>query len=44
MNRIKVTLVPVIARLRKRHELLDNNARAYGWSEDTLRLALDVAG
>jgi hypothetical protein len=32
----------VIERLRKRQELLDN-ARAYGWSEDTLRLALDVA-
>jgi tetratricopeptide (TPR) repeat protein len=36
------SLVPVIERLRKRQELLDN-ARAYGWSEDTLRLALDVA-
>jgi tetratricopeptide (TPR) repeat protein len=37
------SLVPVINRLRKRQELLDN-ARAYGWSEDTLRLALDMAG
>jgi tetratricopeptide (TPR) repeat protein len=40
---LKGSLVPVIDRLRKRQELLDN-ARAYGWSEDTLRLALDVAG
>lgn len=37
------SLTPVVERLRKRQELLDN-ARAYGWSEDTLRLALDVAG
>jgi hypothetical protein len=37
------SLSPVIERLRKRQELL-NSARAYGWSEDTLRLALDVAG
>jgi tetratricopeptide (TPR) repeat protein len=37
------SLSPVVERLRKRQELLDN-ARAYGWSEDTLRLALDVAG
>jgi tetratricopeptide (TPR) repeat protein len=36
------TLRPVINRLRKRQDLLDT-ARAYGWSEDTLRLALDVA-
>ena len=36
------TLRPVINRLRKRQELLDT-ARAFGWSEDTLRLALDVA-
>lgn len=36
-------LEPVIERLRKRQELLES-ARAYGWSEDTLRLALDVAG
>lgn len=36
------SLRPVIARLRKRQELLDT-ARAFGWSEDTLRLALDVA-
>lgn len=35
-------LLPVIRRLRTRQELLDS-ARAYGWSEDTLRLALDVA-
>jgi tetratricopeptide (TPR) repeat protein len=36
------SLVPVFARMRKRQELLDN-ARAYGWSEDTIRLALNVA-
>lgn len=36
------TITPIIDRLHKRQELL-NNARAYGWSEDTLRLALDVA-
>lgn len=36
------SLRPVIERLRKRQELLDT-ARAFGWSEDTLRLALDVA-
>jgi tetratricopeptide (TPR) repeat protein len=33
---------PIIDRLKKRQELL-NHARAYGWSEDALRLALDVA-
>ena len=32
----------VMDQLQGRQELLDN-ARAYGWSEDTLRLALDVA-
>jgi tetratricopeptide (TPR) repeat protein len=37
------SLSPVVERLRKRQELL-TSARAYGWSEDTLRLALDVAG
>lgn len=37
------TLRPVIERLQKRQDFLDN-ARAYGCSEDTLRLALDVAG
>jgi tetratricopeptide (TPR) repeat protein len=36
------TIVPIIERLHQRQELL-SNARAYGWSEDTLRLALDVA-
>jgi tetratricopeptide (TPR) repeat protein len=35
------TLKPVVERLRKRQDLLDR-ARSYGWSEDTLRLALDV--
>ena len=37
------TVGSMIVRLTKRQELLDN-ARAFGWSEDTLRLALDVAG
>lgn len=41
-NSLSELLLPVIKRLNKRQELLDN-ARAYGWSEDTLRLALDVA-
>jgi hypothetical protein len=36
------SLVPLIERLRKRQELHDN-ARAYGWSEDILHLAMDVA-
>ncbi|CAB9509431.1 expressed unknown protein [Seminavis robusta] len=40
---LEAQLQPVIDRLRKRQELLES-ARAYGWSEDTLRLALDVAG
>jgi tetratricopeptide (TPR) repeat protein len=31
-----------IQQLYKRQDLLES-ARAYGWSEDTLRLALDVA-
>lgn len=37
------TLTPVIERLKRRQEFLDN-ARTYGYAEDTLRLALDVAG
>ena len=41
-EKLAATLRPVIDRLRKRQELLDT-ARAFGWSEDTLRLALDVA-
>jgi tetratricopeptide (TPR) repeat protein len=36
------TLLPLTQRLHKQQDLLDN-ARAYGWSEETLRLALDVA-
>ena len=36
---LQESLEPEIARLRKRQELLDN-ARAYGWQEKTLRLAL----
>jgi tetratricopeptide (TPR) repeat protein len=41
-NSLSEFLLPVIKRLQNRQNLLDN-ARAYGWSEDTLRLALDVA-
>lgn len=37
------TVGPIISKLRTRQDLLDS-ARAYGWSEDTLRLALDVSG
>jgi len=37
------TLMPVVERLRKSQEFLDQ-ARSLGWPEDTLRLALDVAG
>jgi tetratricopeptide (TPR) repeat protein len=40
-NTLSDSLLPLIKRLQKRQSLLDN-ARAYGWSEDTLRLALDV--
>jgi hypothetical protein len=42
-SNLEAQLKPVIERLRKRQDLLES-ARAYGWSEDTLRLALDVAG
>ncbi|GKY91383.1 hypothetical protein MPSEU_000110600 [Mayamaea pseudoterrestris] len=38
---LTTTVVPVIDRLRKRQELLDT-ARGYGWSDITLRLALDA--
>jgi tetratricopeptide (TPR) repeat protein len=41
-NTLSESLLPLIKRLQKRQSLLDN-ARAYGWSEDMLRLALDVA-
>ena len=34
-------ILPEIERLQNRQQLVDN-ARAYGWSEDMLRLALDV--
>ena len=40
---LRPTLIPVITRLQRRQELLAE-ARSYRWSEDTLRLALDVAG
>lgn len=36
-------LKPVIERMSKRQDLL-GSARTFGWSEDTLRLALDVVG
>ena len=42
-NSLQPGLAPVIERLKKRQDLLER-ARAYGWPEDTLRLALDVAG
>lgn len=41
-NSLSEFLLPEIKRLQKRQSILDN-ARAFGWSEDTLRLALDVA-
>ena len=41
-NTLSESLLQLIKRLQKRQSLLDN-ARAYGWSEDMLRLALDVA-
>jgi tetratricopeptide (TPR) repeat protein len=37
------TILPLVTRLERRQELLAE-ARSYRWSEDTLRLALDVAG
>ena len=37
------TLTPTIERLQKSQRFLDK-ARANGWSEDTLRVSLDVAG
>lgn len=40
---LEATLRPVIERLERSQSFLDR-ARANGWSEDTLRLALDVAG
>ena len=41
-NTLSESLLPLIKRLQKKQSLLDN-ARAYGWSEDMLRLALDIA-
>lgn len=40
---LKNELELVVRGLRKRQILLDN-AREFGWTDDTLRLALDVAG
>jgi tetratricopeptide (TPR) repeat protein len=40
---LRPILLPVITRLQRRRDLLDD-ARKNRWSEDTLRLALDVAG
>jgi len=37
------SVTAIVQRLRKRKEVYDN-ARAYGWPEDIVRLALDVAG
>jgi len=34
---------PLVERLRRREELLES-ARAYGWTDNALRLALDVSG
>jgi tetratricopeptide (TPR) repeat protein len=42
-RRLETTLKPVIERLKRRQQLLDQARSYYGWSEDTLRLALDVA-
>lgn len=42
-NDLKETLLPIIEGLKQRQDLLER-ARAFGWPEDTLRLALDVAG
>lgn len=39
---LKSTVIPIIQALQKRQELLDA-VRVYGWSEDMLRFALDVA-
>jgi tetratricopeptide (TPR) repeat protein len=39
---VTTSIALIIERLYKRQDLL-KDARAYGWSEDTLRLALDVA-
>jgi hypothetical protein len=41
-NSLQSTITPIIERLYKRQDLL-KDAQTYGWSEDTLRLALDVA-
>lgn len=40
---LRPSLIPVIERLQRQQGLLAE-ARSYRWSEDTLRLALDVAG
>jgi tetratricopeptide (TPR) repeat protein len=40
---LTTTLQPVVERLQRRKGLLAE-AKSYHWSEDTLRLALDVAG
>jgi hypothetical protein len=42
-RRLETILKPVIERLKRRQQLLDQARSYYGWSEDTLRLALDVA-
>jgi hypothetical protein len=40
---LKDNLVPVMKQLQQRQELLEQ-AKAFEWPNDTLRLALDVAG
>jgi tetratricopeptide (TPR) repeat protein len=40
---LEETILPLVTRLQRRQDLLAE-ARSYRWSEDTLRLALDVAG
>uniref|UniRef100_A0A7S3L8D0 Uncharacterized protein n=1 Tax=Amphora coffeiformis TaxID=265554 RepID=A0A7S3L8D0_9STRA len=40
---LRPSLIPVVERLQRQQGLLAE-ARSYRWSEDTLRLALDVAG
>ena len=38
------TLVPILQGLKRRQELLDHAKATREWPEDSLRLALDVAG
>ena len=38
------TLVPILQSLKRRQDLLDQARATQEWPEDSLRLALDVAG